>query len=174
MRVQIYFERLYAQNDTIISCDSTEIIEIVKSSYYVKKILPEDLVFIGVRDTELQEDEVMKALNIKNHSVSEVNQKGVQKIVAEIETQLSDCDIIYISFDVDSMDPTITSHGTGTPVDNGLTPKQAEDFLTLLTGNEKTVCIEFVEVNPCLDEKTNKMAEVTAELLELVIDVLKK
>lgn len=43
MRVQIYFERLYAQNDTIISCDSTEIIEIVKSSYYVKKILPEDL-----------------------------------------------------------------------------------------------------------------------------------
>ncbi len=138
------------------------------------KILPEDLVFIGVRDTELQEDEVMKALNIKNHTVSEVNQKGVQKIVAEIETQLSDCDIIYISFDVDSMDPTITSHGTGTPVDNGLTPKQAEDFLTLLTGNEKTVCIEFVEVNPCLDEKTNKMAEVTAELLELVIDVLKK
>jgi arginase len=46
--------------------------------------------------------------------------------------------------------------------------------LTNFARNKKTVCMEFVEVNPCLDEKTNKMAEVTAELIEVVVEVLKK
>jgi len=138
------------------------------------KILPEDLVFIAVRDTEEQENAIMSRLNIKNYSVAEVKQKSVQSVVNEIDSKLKECDLIYISFDVDSMDPAFTSHGTGTPVDNGLTPKQAEEFLIAFAKNEKTACIEFVEVNPCLDEKINKMAEVTAELVEVVIDALTK
>ena len=138
------------------------------------KISPEDLIFIGVRDTEDQENALIDRLKIKNYKVEEVNQKGTQVVVSEIEERLKECDLIYISFDVDSMDPAYTSHGTGTPVDNGLTPKQAEDFLTSFAGNTKTVCIEFVEVNPCLDEKINKMAEVTSELVEVVINTLTK
>lgn len=138
------------------------------------KIDPEDLVFVAVRDTESQEDSLLKSLKIKNFPVAEVNQKGVKRIVSEIEEKLKDCNMIYVSFDVDSMDPSLTSHGTGTPVDNGLTPSEAKDFLTLLANNPKTVCMEFVEVNPCLDEKTNKMAEVTAELVEAVVIELKK
>lgn len=157
---------------------SSETIELWNKLKYIggisPKIYPEDLVFIAVRDTEHQEDEIMKSLKIKNHTVAEVNQYGTQKVVDDIEKQLAGCDIIYVSFDVDSMDPLYTSHGTGTPVENGLTPKQAEELLTLLAGNDKTVCMEFVEVNPCLDEKTNKMAEVTAELVEIVIEELKK
>ncbi len=138
------------------------------------KILPQDLIFIAVRDTEAQENALIKRLGIKNYEVSEVIEKGTAKVVSEIEDKLKDCDLIYISFDVDSMDPAFTSHGTGTPVENGLTPKQAEELLTAFAKNEKTACIEFVEVNPCLDEKINKMAEVTAELVEVVIETLTK
>jgi arginase len=138
------------------------------------KALAEDLVFIAVRDTEEQEDAIMDELNIKNYKVSEVHEKGIAQVISEIETKLSDCDIIYVSFDVDSMDPEMTSHGTGTPVKNGLSPKEAEEILTLLAANDKTVCIEFVEVNPCLDEKTNKMADVTADLVESVLETLGK
>lgn len=134
----------------------------------------EDLVFIAVRDTEEQEDAIMDELNIKNYKVSEVHEKGIAKVISEIESKLSDCDIIYVSFDVDSMDPEMTSHGTGTPVKNGLSPKQAEEILNLLAANDKTVCIEFVEVNPCLDEKINKMADVTADLVESVLETLGK
>ena len=137
------------------------------------KVYPEDLIFIGVRDTEDQEDTVINGLKIKNYTVSEVNQKGVQAVVSEVEDKLKDCDMIYISFDVDSMDPSLTSHGTGTPVKDGLTPEEAELFLKAFSKNPKTVCVEFVEVNPCLDEKVNKMAEVTAELVEAVVNVLK-
>lgn len=139
-----------------------------------QKIQPEDLVFIAVRDVEEQEIALMDRLNIKNYTVAEVNQLGEEEVLNQINTKLQDCDMIYVSFDVDSMDPKVTSHGTGTPVDNGLMPDQAYHFLTKLAVHPKVVCMEFVEVNPCLDEKTNKMAEVTFELFEAVVNELKK
>ncbi|MDX2362752.1 MAG: arginase [Crocinitomicaceae bacterium] len=130
------------------------------------KVQAEDLAFIAVRDTEPQEDALIERLKIKNHTVDEVREKGVEAVMAEIFDQLKECDIIYVSFDVDSMDPEFTSYGTGTPVEHGLKPEEAEYFLVELAKHEKTVCMEFVEVNPCLDEKKNKMAEVTFDLLE--------
>jgi arginase len=138
------------------------------------KILPEDIVFIGVRDTEEQEDALMERLNLTNHTVDKLRDRGVEAIVKETLEQLSYCDIIYVSFDVDSMDPDLTSHGTGTPVEDGLTPAEAEMFLTGFAKEEKTICIEFVEVNPCLDEKKNKMAEITFELLKETVEVLEE
>lgn len=115
---------------------------------------------------------MMERLKIRNYTVAEVRENGAESILSKIESQLENCDIIYVSFDVDSMDPEFTSHGTGTPVDNGLKPDEAEFFLTKLAQNEKVKCIEFVEVNPCLDEKKNKMAEVTFDLLKKTITKL--
>ncbi len=138
------------------------------------KILPEDIVFIGVRDTEEQEDALVERLHLTNHTVDKLRDKGVEAIVKETLEQLSYCDIIYVSFDVDSMDPDLTSHGTGTPVEGGLTPAEAEMFLKGFAKEEKTICIEFVEVNPCLDEKKNKMAEITFELLKETVEVLEE
>lgn len=138
------------------------------------KVKPEDLVFVAVRDTEPEEEALMDRLNIKNHTVEEVRKNGTEATIDAIKNQLVHCDIVYVSFDVDSMDPTVTSHGTGTPVDNGLLPVEAEYFLTELAQWDKTVCIEFVEVNPCLDEKVNKMAEVTFDLVEKVINTLEE
>ena len=138
----------------------------------VPKVNPEDIVYIAVRDTESQENAIMNRLQIKNCEVVEVRSKGASGIVKIIDEKLKDCDIIYVSFDVDSMDPELTSYGTGTPVKNGLSPDEANEILTLLAKNNKTVCIEFVEVNPCLDEKGNKMAEVTMALVESVLNTL--
>lgn len=138
------------------------------------KIAPEDLVFVGVRDVEKEEISIMNRLNIKNHQVEEVRQNGVDTILKAIDLQLTNCDVIYVSFDVDSMDPDVTSHGTGTPVDNGLLIEEARDLLVGLSKHPKLVCLEFVEVNPCLDEKTNTMAEVTFSLFEEVVNTLKK
>lgn len=137
------------------------------------KVSPDDLVFVAVRDTEEQEDALMERLNIKIHSVHDVRSEGVEHILSEIKDQLSECDVIYVSFDVDSMDPEYTSHGTGTPVEDGLTPAEASLLLRGLAKMDKTACIEFVEVNPCLDEKTNRMAEATYEILEDVLNELK-
>jgi arginase len=136
------------------------------------KAAPEHLVYIAVRDTEEEEDALMKQLQIKNYTVAELREKGITKMLTEIEHQLQDCDLIYVSFDVDSMDPDLTSRGTGTPVENGLHPEEAAAILTAFALNKKTVCMEFVEVNPCLDDKTNTMAEVAFDLVETVVKAI--
>lgn len=136
------------------------------------KLNSEDLVYVAVRDTEPEEDHIMNQLGIKNHTVEEVRREGVQFVVDQVLNQLEACDLIYISFDVDSMDPEFSSHGTGTPVPIGLMPEEAEQFLTLFCASPKIVALEFVEVNPCLDEKINKMAEITFGLVEASVNVL--
>ena len=138
------------------------------------KVNPEDLVFIGVRDTEKQEDAIIERYGITNHTVEEVRANGASEIVRRSLEQLSDCDIIYVSFDVDSMDPELTSYGTGTPVANGISPEEAHDFLCSFGQEEKLVCMEFVEVNPCLDNKKNRMAEITFDLFEAAANSIKK
>ncbi|MES2747318.1 MAG: arginase [Bacteroidota bacterium] len=169
-------------NDDNMSCKSNELSEDT-IAYWNKlkqiggispKAAPENLVYIAVRDTEDQEDKIMERLSIKNYPVAEVRQMGIANVLHEIENKLADCDMIYVSFDVDSMDPDVTSHGTGTPVKNGLYPNEATEILVNLAQNKKTVCIEFVEVNPCLDEKINTMAEVTLNLVGSVIQALQQ
>jgi arginase len=77
---------------------------------------------------------------------------------------LDHCDRIYISFDVDSLDPRI-SVGTGTPVPNGLRAKEAKELLKQLVQSPKVCCFEIVEINPTLDTE-NSMAENAFKILE--------
>jgi len=137
-------------------------------------ILPDDLVFIAVRDTEPEEDYIISKQGIKNYSVDEVRNLGVKEVLTQIETKLKDCDLIYLSFDVDSMDPDLTSHGTGTPVPNGLSPSEAKEILQGCLSFPQTIAFELVEVNPCLDEKQNKMAEIAFEIIEDIMGVIEQ
>jgi arginase len=128
------------------------------------KIGYRDLVYIGVRDTEAQEDHLIQKHQIKNISTKELRMKGVEEILHEVFDYLSHCDKIYISFDVDSLDPKI-SVGTGTPVPNGLRIKEARELMTGLCRHPKVCCFEIVEINPTLDTE-NSMAETAFKILE--------
>lgn len=130
------------------------------------KILPEDLIFFGLRDTEEPENELIRRLGIKNFSVTECRTKGFDQAVQEALEKLSQCDFIYISFDVDSMDSDKVSEGTGTPVPNGFLPAEAQQIISGLIDSGKVDCFEMVEVNPTLDDKKNKMAETAFQILE--------
>lgn len=138
------------------------------------KVNVEDLVYISVRDTEKPEDDYLAKHAIKNYSVNEIREKSKEVVAKEIKDRLSDCDIIYISFDVDSMDCILVSKGTGTPVEDGLSSEEASFFMTDFAGWDKVKCIEFVEINPCLDDKINKMAETAYDILKDVTSVLEK
>lgn len=142
------------------------------TGYPGAKVRPEDLIFVGVRDVEEEEIALMERLNIRNFKVEEVKRKGAATVASEINQLLSNCDLIYVSFDVDSMDPEETSHGTGTPVPNGLTVADTKILLKELVKNPKLTCFEMVEINPCLDEKKNKMAEVAFDVLQEVIKTI--
>lgn len=128
------------------------------------KIASEDIVYIGVRDTEEQEDIIVEKLSIPNLTVSNARKKGIKEIAAKALEKLKNCDFIYISFDVDSMDPSV-SMGTGTPVENGFTEAEATELLQELMKSEKVVCLEMVEINPMLDTE-NKMAKAGLNILK--------
>jgi arginase len=127
------------------------------------KITYKDLVYISVRDVEPEETYLIKKHKIKTFTTAEVKRNGVEKISRDALAHLNHCNLIYISFDVDSMDSSI-SKGTGTPVRNGITEKEAGSLCVRLVQNEKVCC----EVNPTLD-KENLMAENTFEILQKVV-----
>lgn len=129
------------------------------------KINAEDIVFISVRDTEAPEDHLIEKHGIRNFSTKEVRELGVKAIAKGALEKLKDCDQIYISFDVDSLDSSI-SVGTGTPVENGLTVQEAIELNAELIKDKRVCCWEIVEVNPTLDTE-NTMAENGFEVLEV-------
>lgn len=134
------------------------------------KVLPEDVVFISLRDFEKEEKALIEKYGMKVISTNEVRRKGPENIVRSVTRYLSDCQDIYISFDVDSLDSSITK-GTGTPVNNGLREREAEDLISKFMQNRKVCCFEITEVNPTLD-KENLMAEIAFNVLQRSVNVL--
>ena len=130
------------------------------------KVEYRDILFMTLRDFEEQEGYIIKKNKIKNFTTSEIKKIGITKICREALKQLSQCDKIYITFDVDALDPSI-SRGTGTPVKGGLNEREAADIILELVQNEKVCCLEFTEINPTLDSE-NVMAETVFEILQKV------
>nr|WP_315153339.1 arginase [uncultured Flavobacterium sp.] len=146
--------------------------EMKQIGYKGPKIQPENLVYFGVRDTEEAEDQQMERLFIRNYKVDEVRYRGLVTCVAEALVKLSHCEVLYISFDVDSMDCDLISYGTGTPVAKGFDQYEVIAIIDQIIKTKKVVCIEVVEVNPLLDTKGNKMAETAFQVLEAVTSTL--
>jgi arginase len=134
------------------------------------KVLPEDVVLISLRDYEKEERYLIEKHGIKVVSTKEVRTKGPENVVRSVLRYLADCTDLYISFDVDSLDSSI-SKGTGTPVSNGLREREAEDLISKFMQNRKVCCFEITEVNPTLD-KENLMAEIAFNILQRSVNVL--
>ncbi|MDB4439073.1 arginase [bacterium] len=132
------------------------------------KLAAEDLVYFGVRDTESTEEKLMNKHKIRNYKVEEIRYRGLQKCLDEVKAQLAHCEVIYISFDVDSLDCDLISKGTGTPVSKGFDPNEVKAIIKGLFDTKKVVSLEVTEINPLLDTKGNKMAETAFEVLDSV------
>jgi arginase len=136
------------------------------------KIRPDNLIYFGVRDAEEPELDQMEKLGIRNYKVDEVRYRGLKTCVTEALSKLTTCDMIYISFDVDSMDCDMISYGTGTPVSKGFDQYEVIDIINQIIKSKKVVCFEVVEVNPLLDTKGNKMAETAFQVLEQITSTI--
>ena len=136
------------------------------------KLTPEHLVYVVVRDTEEQEDALIEELGIKWIKLPEIKAKGSRQLTREIYQHLRFCDMVYISFDVDSLDSSF-SIGTGTPVEDGLYLSEAENLCQDLLENERVICFEMVEINPTLDNG-NTMAKNAFNILEKATDAIER
>ena len=138
------------------------------------KIAYENLIYFGVRDTEKPEEDIIEKNKIKNYTVAEMRFRGFQNCLNEAINQLKNCDVIYISFDVDSMDCDLISKGTGTPVSKGFDKQEVITIIKAFITTKKVACFEVVEINPTLDNKGNFMAETAFDVLKEVTNTILK
>ncbi len=142
------------------------------------KIHPEDLVFIAARDMEEPEIDYIKRNNIKVVTVRDVrNAKKIKDVTDDIlKNHLAKCDILYVSFDIDSLDKPLVP-GTGTPVKNGLYVEEAKKILEDLLKDPRLACFEITEINPLLDaynETALRVFPIFRNSVNTIIKTLKK
>jgi arginase len=129
------------------------------------KLAPNHLVYFGLRDFEYAEESLLNSLGIMHFRVEKMRDVGIEKCVQEAIIQLKESDIIFVSFDVDSLDCDQISYGTGTPVKSGFSAEEVTILLESFMSTGKVKCIEVAEINPLLDNKGNKMAETAFGIL---------
>lgn len=114
------------------------------------------LVMIGDRALISSQDyDYIKRHGIILHSISDVWEKGIVKIVTESCNSLSDhTDGVYISLDIDVFDPC-HAPGTGTPIPGGLTPRDMIQAMNIICETVRLVGIDIVEVAPNYDPSEN-------------------
>jgi arginase len=127
------------------------------------KIQSSDLVFIDIRDLESEEIEIVQSNSIRHFTPKDRQTLGLEVIISESKNAVSHCDHILVSFDVDSMDPSISS-GTGTPVHGGLSKQDAVQLLAQFLTLPNLFSFEVTEINPLLD-RHNPMEISAAEVL---------
>jgi formiminoglutamase len=95
-------------------------------------------------------------------SAREVRARGMDVVIeAAIEQASKTTDGIYVSLDIDVMDPSYAP-GTGAPTSGGLDPRQLVDALYRLGQCEQVRALDLVEIDPLKDlkEATPKMAAI--------------
>ena len=133
------------------------------------KIQGRDIVFIGLRSTETEEERIIKKEQIKTFRPDDIRHIGIEQVLQQSLQHLRNCEYIFISFDVDSLDSSI-SMGTGTPVTDGLNLEQAQYLMRETLKLPNLAGFEITEINPQLDE-VKPMHKIIAQLL---LDVFKK
>ena len=139
------------------ACVSRHIIDDITDKY----------VSIGIRSGPKEEYEYAKKnTKIRAYTSNDVDALGIEKILNETESYLKDCDRIYLSLDMDAIDPAYAP-GLGTPEPFGMTPRQVRSVIRRLA--PKTVGFDVVEISPEYDQGIT--AQLGAKLIRDFIAV---
>ncbi|MCZ2259287.1 arginase [Sporosarcina sp. G11-34] len=130
-----------------------------------QKVKPENIVIIGARSVDPGERLLIKEKGVKVFSMHEIDRYGMSAVMDEALAYLrsKEVDGVHLSLDLDGLDPLYTP-GVGTPVPGGISYRESHLAMEMLDAAGVITSVEFVEVNPILDEK-NKTADVAVGLM---------
>ncbi len=136
-----------------------ELIDIGKSG---RKLNPENVVLIGVRDLDPEEKILLRESGVLTYTMREIDERGISVVTHEALAHLGHMERIHVSLDMDSLDPMVAP-GVGTPVPGGLTYREAHLLMEIIADVHAPVSMDIVEINPIIDLK-NKTAETAVDL----------
>ncbi|KAL5357733.1 hypothetical protein BJX96DRAFT_145112 [Aspergillus floccosus] len=109
------------------------------------------LVYIGLRDVDRGEKQLLREHGIKAFSMHDVDRYGIGRVVEMALAHIGNDTPIHLSFDVDALDP-LWAPSTGTPVRGGLTLREGDFICECVHETGNLVAMDLVEVNPSLEE----------------------
>ncbi|MCB0318277.1 MAG: arginase [Bdellovibrionales bacterium] len=132
------------------------------------KILPDDIVYVGLRDVDPPEKKRLKKLGLSAYSMTEVDRYGLGEILSRALKQVtSNTDKFILSMDLDVCDPKMAP-GVGSPVRGGLTFRESHLVMEMVARREELLAIELMEFNPVVDID-QLTAEIAVSLLESAV-----
>ncbi|GAD95250.1 arginase [Paecilomyces variotii No. 5] len=108
------------------------------------------LVYIGLRDVDRGEKQILRENGIKAFSMHDVDKYGIGRVVEMALAYIGNDTPIHLSFDVDALDPQFAP-STGTPVRGGLTLREGDFIAECVHETGSLVAMDLVEVNPSLE-----------------------
>jgi guanidinobutyrase len=106
----------------------------------------------------------MREQEMRYHFMQEVWERGLAPVIDDaVEEALEGCDAIYVSVDIDVLDPAFAP-GTGTPEPGGIAPVDLLRAIRRLAMDTPLVALDVVEVAPAYD-----WAEVTVNNAHRVV-----
>jgi arginase len=118
-------------------------------------VAPENVTVLGARELDDGEKELVRRLGVRVITMSEIDERGIGPCMDEaLERANRATGGFHLSFDLDSLDPH-AAPGVGTPVQGGLTYREAHLVCEKAAGTERLVSLEVVELNPVLDHRNH-------------------
>lgn len=142
--------------------------------YIKNKLIFNNLCYIGIRDLDPEEINIIKLYNIKNIKSDEFN-NFINKYIKDIIEWVGDSPL-HLSFDVDSLDPKYMEY-TGTRAHNGLQLDKVLICLKKICKEINIVNIDLTELNlfnpdlnPCNFEKQLCSLNVFLSIFNVIYD----
>lgn len=136
--------------------------EFTRLSGFAPKLELDKLAYIGLRDLDPGEKELIKRRGIKHFTMRHVDESGCAAAVRECLEHLQYCEHLHVSFDADALDPGYAP-GVGTPVPGGLSFREAHLIMEEVAEVGRMGSLDLAEVNPTLDLR-NQTAEIMVSL----------
>jgi agmatinase len=107
----------------------------------------------------------MQGQGMRWHLMREIEERGAEAVIAQaIDEALDGPDVIYLSLDIDVIDPGMAP-GTGTPEPGGMLTREVLRAVRQIVGSVELAAMDIVEVAPPYDQaETTAMAANRAAL----------
>ena len=127
-------------------------------------IEPVHVSIVGLRSVDEIERLNVRGAGVHPFTMRDIDERGMRAVLEEaIAHATSGTAGFHLSFDMDSVDPS-QAPGVGTPVEGGITYREAHLAMELICDSGQMTSLEVVEVNPVLDE-ANRTALLAVELV---------
>ena len=124
---------------------------------------PDKVALVGVRSLDDGERRLLRELDAKIFTMSEVDRMGVEPCMREALAHASGAGFLHVSLDMDVVDPDYAP-GVGTPVRGGLSYREAHLAMETVAESGLIDSMDVVEVNPILDRE-NATGQLAVELV---------